>query len=89
MKKLFILAFVFIVMNVQAQTNVETLLDSTQQILVNELTDGCKITNYRYGTKDKHSCPVFIDEEGFFWYYDIIDNKLQIVSLFKYLTDVD
>jgi len=48
-------------------------LDSVQMISWNIYTEGCQKLQYRYVTQEKCSCPIYLDEQGFFFFLTIKD----------------
>lgn len=73
MKYLIIFALLFLSFNLTAQKAVQVedlvpTLDSLQQLYVRDNIEGCIKLYARYGTRDQVSCPVYLDEQGWYFY---------------------
>ena len=72
---------------VPAETKkLELLISNEQMELINQHTENCEKSQWRYLTKDWITCPVFIDEFGAF-YITVKDNTIVFIDLDRNVPD--
>lgn len=89
MKNLIILTLLFLssICSAQRAIQVEDIistLDSLQQSYFKDNVEDCVRLYARYGTRDQISCPVYLDEQGYYFYVYVSPQKhIYFITLSK------